>query len=212
MGYVGSESFIRLQFEEYLLSLISSVKYHNHLAKYPNNPRMMLPHIEGDPALDYGQDFVDYWSRTENYRIWNTNTDSSLFDIIEPKHPCAGGLTMDDIQRRITQQVQDLHLDERFAQGREVVGRNFAAGRERASAMFNKIYADMEALRESQREAQRKRAEEAKAQGLPSPDPRGNGSFGAGVDLTAAQKTVQSMGGESDDLSKRLGSVGSGEK
>ena len=194
MGYVGSESFIRLQFEEYLLSLLSSVKYHNHLIKHANNPRMTLPHIEGDPALDYSSDFIDYWSRTENYRIWDANTDSSLFDIIEPKHPCAGGLTIDDIQRRITQQVQDLHLDERFTQGREVMGRNLAAGREKASAMFNKFYADMEALRESQREAHRKRTEEAKSQGLPSPDPRGSGNFGGGVDLTGAQKTMQSMG------------------
>ncbi|KAH8884862.1 hypothetical protein GQ53DRAFT_381232 [Thozetella sp. PMI_491] len=193
MGYVGSESFIRLQFEEYLLSLISSAKYHNHLAKYGNNPKMMLPHIEGDPALDYGLDFIDYWARTENYRMWDANTDASLFDIIEPKHPCAGGLTMDDIQRRISQQVQDLHLDERFAQGREVMGRNLAAGREKASAMFNKFYADMEALREAQREAARKRAEEAKEKGLPSPDPRNGGNFPA-VDLGAAQKTMQSVG------------------
>jgi len=120
---------------------------------------MLLPHIEGDPSLDYGLDFVDAWKRTENYRIWNTNTDSHLFDIVEPKHPCAGGLTIDDVQRRITQQVQDLHLDERFAVGKEVLGRNLAAGREKASTMFNKLYADMESLRE----AQRKRAEEAKS-------------------------------------------------
>ncbi|KAK5660501.1 hypothetical protein OQA88_13049 [Cercophora sp. LCS_1] len=160
LGYVGSEEFIRLQFEEYLLSLISSVKYHIHLTKHANNPRMLLPHIEGDPSLDYGQDFVDAWKRTENYRIWNSHTDSHLFDVVEPKHPCAGGLTIDDVQRRITQQVQDLHLDERFAVGREVLGRNLAAGKEKASTMFNKLYADMEALRE----AQRKRAEESKQQ------------------------------------------------
>jgi hypothetical protein len=160
MGYVGSEEFIRVQFEEYLLALISSVKYHNHLAKYANNPRMLLPEVDGDPSVDFGQDFIEAWSRTENYRIWNTHTDSHLFDIVEPKHPCAGGLTIEDIQRRITQQVQDLHWDERFAQGREVLGRNLAAGREKASTLFNKLYADMEALRE----AQRKRAEEARAQ------------------------------------------------
>ncbi|KAK1752074.1 late secretory pathway protein AVL9 [Echria macrotheca] len=186
LGYVGSEEFIRLQFEEYLLSLISSVKYHNHLTKYGNNPRMLLPHIEGDPSHDYGQDFVEAWKRTENYRIWNTHTDSHLFDIVEPKHPCAGGLTIDDVQRRIAQQVQDLHLDERFAVGREVLGRNLAASKEKASTMFNKLYADMEALRE----AQRKRAEEAKQQ-----QQTGEGEKnGGGVDLTKAQQTVASAG------------------
>lgn len=156
MGYVGSEEFIRLQFEEYILSLVSSVKYHNHLLANPNNPRALLPHIEGDPSLDYSSDFVESWSRTENHRIWNANTDSHLFDVVEPRHPCAGGLTIDDVQRRIAQQVQDMHLDERLAVGKEVLGRNFAVGKEKASNMFNKFYADMEAFRE----AQRKKAEE----------------------------------------------------
>ncbi|OHE98836.1 transporter Avl9 [Colletotrichum orchidophilum] len=156
MGYVGSEEFIRLQFEEYILSLVSSVKYRNHLLANPNNPRALLPHIEGDPSLDYGNEFIEYWSRTENHRIWNGNTDSHLFDVVEPRHPCAGGLTIDDVQRRIAQQVQDMHLDERLAVGKEVLGRNFAVGKEKASNMFNKFYSDLEALRE----AQRKRAEE----------------------------------------------------
>lgn len=160
MGYVGSEEFIRLQFEEYLTSLISSVKYHNHVARHGQNPKMLLPHIDGDPSHDFNTDFIEAWSRTDNYRLWEANTDSHLFDVIEPRHPCAGGLTIDDVQRRIAQQVQDLHLDERFAQGKELVGRNLAAGRDKASSVFNKLYADMEALRE----AQRRRAEEARAQ------------------------------------------------
>ncbi|KAK3390960.1 transport protein Avl9-domain-containing protein, partial [Podospora didyma] len=189
MGYVGSEEFIRLQFEEYLLSLISSVKYHNFMLKHANNPRMLLPHIEGDPALDFSLDFVEAWSRTENYRIWDANTDSHLFDIVEPKHPCAGGLTIDDVQRRITQQVQDLHLDERFAQGKEVLGRNLAAGREKASTIFNKLYSDMEALRETQR----KRAEEARAQADSAGPSDKNGGAAPAVDLAKAQQTMQAV-------------------
>ncbi|KAK3687255.1 transport protein Avl9-domain-containing protein [Podospora appendiculata] len=195
MGYVGSEEFIRMQFEEYLLSLISSVKYHKHLAQHAHNPKMLLPHIEGDPSLDFGPDFIEAWSRTENYRICDAHTDSHLFDIVEPKHPCAGGLTIDDVQRRITQQVQDLHLDERFAQGKEVLGRNLAAGREKASTVFNRLYADMEALRD----AQRKRAEEAKALQQSNGTGQGekNGVAGAGVpavDLAKAQQTMQAVG------------------
>ncbi|CAK7208494.1 hypothetical protein SBRCBS47491_000111 [Sporothrix bragantina] len=212
MGYVGSEEFIRLQFEEYLLSLISAVKYHNYTTTVNSRtgrvPVPPLPHIEGDPSHDFGVEFVEYWSRTENYKLWNTNTDSHIFEFVEPKHPCAGGLSIDDVQRRIAQQVQDLHLDERFAQGKEVLGRNIAAGREKASTMFNKFYADMEALRE----AQRKRTEDArlaqqaeKAQANDSNGQSGvnggqtNGQAGSagssvGVDLSKAQQTVQSAG------------------
>jgi hypothetical protein len=191
MGYRGSEEFIRLQFEEYLLSMISCVKYHNYLAQHANNPKMALPHVEGDPSTDFGTEWVEYWTKTENFRIWNAHTDSLLFDIVEPKHPCAGGLTVDDVQRRIQQQVQDLHLDERFAAGREVLGRNAAAAREKASTMFNKFYADMEAMRE----AQRKRAEEAKAaaaaSGEASPKPNANA---ANADAAKAQQTMNSVG------------------
>ena len=194
MGYVGSEEFIRLQFEEYLLSLISSVKYHNHMTKYPNNPRMLLPHIEGDPSVDFAPEFVEYWVRTENYRLWSANTDSHLFDIVEPKHPCAGGLTIDDVQRRIAQQVQDLHLDERFAQGREALGNTLAAGKERASTMLNKLYSDMEGLRD----AQRRKAEEARLlqdeKKRQTAHHERNGSSFSAVDLAKAQQTVQSVG------------------
>ncbi|KAM0810715.1 putative Transport protein Avl9-domain-containing protein [Seiridium cardinale] len=187
MGYRGSEEFIRLQFEEYLLALISSVKYHSYLEKNGNNPKLALPHVDGDPSTDFGTEWVDYWTKTENYRIWDAHTDSLLFDIIEPKHPCAGGLTVDDVQRRIQQQVQDLHLDERFAAGKEVLGRNAAAAREKASTMFNKFYADMETMRE----AQRKRAEESRAVSGTS---QKNGSSGSNVDLGKAQQTVNTVG------------------
>jgi len=154
MGYVGSEEFIRLQFEEYLLSALSSVKCHNYLQQHAHNPSVMLPQVDGDPANDFGIDWIEAWSRSENYRIWDKNTDSHLFDIVEPKHPCAGGLTIDDVQRRIAEQVKDLHLDERFAVGKEVIGKNLEAGREKIGTVFNRLYSDMEALRESQRKRQ----------------------------------------------------------
>lgn len=189
MGYVGSEEFIRLQFEEYLLSLISSVKCHNYLKHHAHNPRAMLPHVEGDPALDFGADWIEAWSRSENYRIWERNTDSHLFDIVEPKHPCAGGLTIDDVQRRIAEQVKEFHLDERFAVGKEILGKNLAAGKEKASTVFNKLYADMEALKESQRKKQEEARLQAEKNGTPMPSP----GFQA-PDLNGAKQTVQSVG------------------
>ncbi|TVY68964.1 Late secretory pathway protein AVL9 [Lachnellula suecica] len=189
MGYVGSEEFIRLQFEEYLLSLISSVKCHNYLNHHAHNPSAMLPQVEGDPANDFGVDWIEAWTRSENYRIWERNTDSHLFDIVEPKHPCAGGLTIDDVQRRIAEQVKEFHLDERFAVGKEVLGRNLAAGREKASTVFNRLYADMEALKESQRRKHEEAKREAEKNGTPLPSP----GFQA-PDLNGAKQTVQSVG------------------
>ncbi|KAL2061079.1 hypothetical protein VTL71DRAFT_9131, partial [Oculimacula yallundae] len=194
MGYVGSEEFIRLQFEDYLLSLISAVKCHNYLQHHAHNPRAMLPQVEGDPALDFGIDWIEAWSRSENYRIWDRNTDSHLFDIVEPKHPCAGGLTIEDVQRRMMEQVKEYKLDERFATGKEVLGRNLQAGREKASTAFNKLYADIEARREAQRKRYEEQRREAEKNGTPMPSP----GFAA-PDLKAVQsvgsKAGASLGG-----------------
>ncbi|KAI9696233.1 MAG: late secretory pathway protein avl9 [Candelina mexicana] len=159
MGYVGSEEFIRLQFEEYLLALISSVKYHIHVEKSKDNPHALLSDIEGDPSHDFGSDWVDAWMETENFRIFQKFTDSHLYDIVEPHHPCAGGLTMEDIQRRLTQQVSELHLDERFSTGKEALNKHLATGQKKVSSAFNNLWADIETMRE----AQRKRQEEARA-------------------------------------------------
>lgn len=188
MGYVGSEEFIRLQFEEYLLSLISAVKCHNYMNHHAHNPKM-LPQIEGDPSHDFGVDWIEAWSRSENYRIWDRYTDSHLFDIVEPKHPCAGGLTIDDVQKRMMEQVKEFHLDERFAVGKEVLGRNLQAGREKAGTVFNKLYADMEAFRETQRKKHEEAKREAEKNGTPVPSL----SFST-PDLNGARQTVQSVG------------------
>lgn len=186
MRYQGSEEFIRLQFEEYLVSLISSVKCHNYMTQHASNPRVMLPQVDGDPATDFNIEWIEAWSRSENYRIWNKNTDSHLFDFVEPKHPFPGGLTIEDVQRRLAEQVKEFHLDERFAVGKEALGRNFQAGREKASTVFNKLYADMEALRESQRRKHEEQRREAEKNGQHSP--------GFAPDLNGARQTVQSVG------------------
>lgn len=187
MQYVGSEEFIRSQFESYILGLISSVKFHNFLVANADGPKGSAG--AEDPVLDYGMEWIEAWMRTENYRMWDAHTDSNLFAVSEPKHPSAGGLNLEDVQRRIAEQVKELHLDERFAQGREMLGRNFAFGREKASGMLNRLYSDVEYLRESQR----RRGEEVKAEGpadkspapVPAPVP---------ADSVKAQQTMQSVG------------------
>ncbi|OAA61325.1 LAlv9 family protein [Cordyceps fumosorosea ARSEF 2679] len=196
LQYAGSEEYIRSQFESYILGLISSVKFHNFLAQQGDVTKGSFT-SEEDPAVDFGLEWIAAWQRTENYRIWEAHTDANLFAVSEPKHPCAGGLTIDDVQRRIADQVKDLHLDERLAQGREMLGRNLAAGREKASSMFSKLYSDMEYLRESQR----RRADEAAA-AVASSDKYASGTGNApsvasptfAVDMTKAQATMQSVG------------------
>ncbi|KAK2871820.1 hypothetical protein FQN49_002796 [Arthroderma sp. PD_2] len=213
-GYLGSEEFIRLQFEEYLLALISCIKYHDEITvggvtKQPAND------IEGDPALDFNLDFLEHWRQTPNFALFDKLTsDALLFSVVEPRHPCAGGLGIEDIQRRLAQQVADLHLDERVREGRETLGKHLATGHQKVTTAFNSLWAELEA----RREAQRKRNEERAKQNAvdtelndksepgptsPSPssprhsmssNPSGSSAWSArkppAVDLTQAQATV----------------------
>ncbi|KAJ5224797.1 uncharacterized protein N7469_008300 [Penicillium citrinum] len=168
LGFMGSEEFIRLQFEEYLLALLSSMKYHEELSSYTSGEsghrsRVQLQNfnIEGDPAVDFNTEFLAQWQKTSNYALFSRLTsDALLFSITEPRHPSAGGLTVDDIQRRLSQQVADLHLDERVREGREALGRHLATGQKKVSAAYNRFWSDMETMRE----AQKKRNEEKASQ------------------------------------------------
>lgn len=74
MGFVGSEDYIRLQFEEYILSMVSAVKYHLFLEKNAGSDVALLSEIEGDPSVDFNPDFVEYWMKTENFRIFQKFT------------------------------------------------------------------------------------------------------------------------------------------
>ncbi|KAJ5291658.1 hypothetical protein N7478_000909 [Penicillium angulare] len=218
LGFMGSEEFIRLQFEEYLLALLSSMKYHEELVAYssgdsPNRSKTQLQtfNIEGDPALDFNTEFLTQWQKTSNYALFSKLTsDALLFSITEPRHPSAGGLTMEDIQRRLSQQVADLHLDERVREGREALSRQLATGQKKVSAAFNNFWSDIETMRE----AQRKRNEEkAAAQSQrtsidtsASPPPASENSPAEGsagwfaarqrpsIDVTQAQASVSAAG------------------
>lgn len=181
-GYAGSEEFIRLQFEEYLIALISATKYHQYLANHKDgDPKALLADVDGDPASEFSIAFVEAWQLSENYKLWNRTTDGQLFDIVEPRHPCAGGLTIEDVQRRLATQVAELHLDERFSQTREVVGKRLADGRVQVTSAFNKVWADIEVMRE----AQRKRSEEARATAAANPQAKSSKP-----DLQTAQASV----------------------
>jgi hypothetical protein len=167
---MGSEEFIRLQFEEYLLALLSAVKYHKYLYAVPHHLRDLsaFPDIDGDPSVDFNETWVEAWKNTNSFKIWDKNTENHLFDIVEPRHPTAGGLSIDDINRRLTQQIQDLHLDERLATSKEALNKHLASGHKKVSTAFNNLWADIETLRE----AQRRRTQDARA--LQSPQSANN--------------------------------------
>jgi hypothetical protein len=205
-GYAGSEEFIRLQFEEYLFAFLSAEKYHQYLSKQnAGDPKALLADVEGDPSIEFATTFRDAWQQTENYKLWQRLTDLHLFDIVEPRHPCAGGLTIEDVQRRLATQVAELHLDERFNQTREVVNERLAAGRTQVTSAFNKVWADIEVMRE----AQRKRSEEARAAAAAAAPPGTGETEKTITQHGAAQQAQANVQAASQRASAYLSSWGS---
>jgi hypothetical protein len=205
-GYAGSEEFIRLQFEEYLFAFLSAEKYHQYLGKQnAGDPKALLADVEGDPSIEFATTFRDAWQQTENYKLWQRLTDLHLFDIVEPRHPCAGGLTIEDVQRRLATQVAELHLDERFNQTREVVNERLAAGRTQVTSAFNKVWADIEVMRE----AQRKRSEEARAAAAAAAPPATGESEKTTPQHGTAQQAQANVQAASQRASAYLSSWGS---
>lgn len=53
-----------------------------------------------------------------------------------------------------------MHLDERLEKSKEIIGKQLAVGQQRFSSAYNRLWTEMEAMRE----AQKQRAEEARIQ------------------------------------------------
>lgn len=178
-GYNGSEDAIRLQFEEYILSLCSSAAYKTYFDSFPSNPTSSYNGSNSSSTLthsansypdpletgnDFNNDFLSLWRQTPNFALFDKLTrDASIFDIIPPKHPTAGGLNIEDVQRRLAQGVAELHLDDRVREGRETVGRYLGEGRERVGAGVARFWKEVETFRE-RREGSRTRVGDEKSQ------------------------------------------------
>lgn len=148
-GFKGSEDYIRIHFEQYIIALLSATKYHAYLAALPphqrSSPSSLLPDVDGDPAADFGEHYLDAWRATASHALWARLTaDLNIFDFVDPRHPTAGGFSIDDFNRRFAQQFHDLQLDERFAASRDALGKGLASGQKKVSAAINTVWAEYE--------------------------------------------------------------------
>ncbi|KAK9475537.1 AVL9/DENND6 domain-containing protein [Dipodascopsis tothii] len=103
VSFVGSEDYIRQQFDEYLMALLSTVKYDMFLRRFGEHPpaEALIPHIDGNPVADFGPDWIAQWKVTNNYRIFQKCTDDELFDVVLPQHVSHGGMSFEDVQKKM---------------------------------------------------------------------------------------------------------------
>lgn len=157
MGYAGSDDFLRAKFEDYIVSLLASVKHADYVATRgvrtdPGGGVLMSKAEVKSSLADFNPPFVQAWRQTSNFAQWYRLADSEIFDIVEPRHPTAGrSSTIEDVQIRLTHGIQDLKLEENLQPAREAIGKAFTSGTTKAKSAMDSFFKEIESMREQDR-------------------------------------------------------------
>lgn len=84
----GGDEWVRAQFKEYILALLSSVQKDDEKCQD-----------------DFNQAFIQAWKTTHNYRLWQSKTHPDIEEI-SPIHPFQGQLNMNDLKVRLSHTMQ----------------------------------------------------------------------------------------------------------
>ncbi|KAI7852856.1 AVL9/DENND6 domain-containing protein [Circinella umbellata] len=101
--YLGSDDYLRARFEEYILSLLSSMKHaqdanlipdHHPIEESTTSTMTMEDHPHEDVMRDddreknylsdYGMNWLLAWRETNSFILWNKYTDHEIYEIVEP--------------------------------------------------------------------------------------------------------------------------------
>ncbi|KAG8734065.1 late secretory pathway protein avl9 [Ceratobasidium sp. 423] len=129
MQFKGSDDYLRAKFEEYIYTALSTVKYADFLSKGKQS-EVLVPGSAPESSVPYfNEAWVAGFRTTRAYDQWNRITDPVLFDIIEPKHPCAGQVTLaSDIGLRLSEGLNDLRLEENLGPARDRISNAISMG------------------------------------------------------------------------------------
>lgn len=81
--FIGSDDYIRYKFEDYLNSLISTMRYNQYSERFGQPPPGFN---EASHITEFNIKFIESWKKTQNFKIWNMMADEFIFNFIEPKH------------------------------------------------------------------------------------------------------------------------------
>jgi hypothetical protein len=79
-----------------------------------------------------------------------------LFDIVEPRHPCSGTLTLslEDVQLRVQQKMQELKIDERMASSKEAISRTWMTSSNKVRGAVGSALANLDQYRTQRKQGQ----------------------------------------------------------
>lgn len=110
--FEGSEDFIRWQFEDYLIGVLSSAKLSDYLQNHKGNERALqsVPEeMKNCNAVNFFNiNWVNEWKGSQNYRLFSSLTDDRLFDLFAPKHVFNGTDTLKVLQQKLVSAFQNL--------------------------------------------------------------------------------------------------------
>lgn len=87
--YLGNDDYIRHSFEEYLNSLVATMRYVQYRERFLQPPPGFK---QSDEAAGTGninlfhKRFIASWKTTRNYEIWNAMADDFIFNFSDPRH------------------------------------------------------------------------------------------------------------------------------
>lgn len=87
-SYVGSDDYIRYQFEDYIRSLLSTTRMSQYIERFKSPPPGF--DVQTNRNLgnlkSFGGQFVNAWFRTRNFKIWDALCDEFIFNFHDPCH------------------------------------------------------------------------------------------------------------------------------
>ncbi|KAI7867592.1 transport protein Avl9-domain-containing protein [Spinellus fusiger] len=156
--FYGSDDYLRVRFEEYILSLLSSMKHAQASHLFNEEERefslggltpedvMRDDDRERNYLSDYGMNWAMAWRETNNFRLWNKYTDHEIYEIIEPGHPGMGNISINDIQNTLSNRLKDLQLRQNLAPLRQTFSKAMSGGAKAVFTGRSKLLKGMDAL------------------------------------------------------------------
>ncbi|XP_014218244.1 late secretory pathway protein AVL9 homolog isoform X2 [Copidosoma floridanum] len=108
VGWEGGDEWIRTQFRVYLLCLL----------------RTSLQQ-DARQTDHYNSAFMSAWQATNNYKMW-ANLNNAEINCVEPGHPFAGQLSVQDMKLRLSHTMQNTEGGRKFNQAMASTGRAVA--------------------------------------------------------------------------------------
>ncbi|KAF9329298.1 late secretory pathway protein avl9 [Podila minutissima] len=144
--YAGSDDYLRAKFEEYILTLLSSVK-HSQFTQVDDSIDGIGNATDRNMTSDYGCYFIKAWQQTPNYQLWNDFVDWELLnEIVAPGHPCQGNFSLAHVQRRLANRFKDMRIDKNLVPLKQSFSRAMTTSRERLSNVFDTVWQEFEKL------------------------------------------------------------------